>query len=104
MPGVGKAGVMELEGGPFPFNDYLERMITLIGRRWQRPETGSAPTATVYFAIDRNGRVRDVKVTESSGIGAFDRAAMRAVLETSQLPPLPSGYSGEWLGVHLAFH
>lgn len=103
-PGVGKAGVMGLEGGPFPFSDYLERMIGLIGKRWQRPQTGAEPSATVYFIIDRNGRVRDVEISEPSGIGAFDRAALRAVLESSPLPPLPPGYSGQWLGVHLAFH
>lgn len=104
LPGVGKAGVMALEGGPFPFSDYLERMIGLIGRRWQRPQTGASPTATVYFIVERNGRVRDVEISEPSGVGSFDRAAMRAVLESSPLPPLPPGYSGQWLGVHLAFH
>lgn len=104
MPGVGEAGVLSLEGGPFPFNDYLERMIALVGRRWQRPPTSADPTATVYFIVDRDGRIRDARIEESSGVGAFDRAALRAVLESSPLPPLPNGYGGGWLGVHLAFH
>ena len=104
VPGPGKAGVLSLEGGPFPFNDYLERMISLVGRRWQRPVTGSDPTATIYFVVERNGRIRDARVEESSGVGSFDRAALRAVLESSPLPPLPNGYGGGWLGVHLAFH
>lgn len=103
-PGVGKAGVLSLEGGPFPFSDYLERMIGLVGRRWQRPALGTDPSATIYFIIDRDGRIRDARVEESSGVGSFDRAALRAVLESSPLPPLPAGYSGNWLGVHLAFH
>lgn len=104
VPGVGQAGILSLEGGPFPFNDYLERMIGLVGRRWQRPAIGSEPSATVYFIIERNGRIREAQIEESSGIGAFDRAALRAVLESSPLPPLPNNYGGNWLGVHLAFH
>jgi outer membrane biosynthesis protein TonB len=43
-------------------------------------------------------------VTESaSGNGLFDRAALRAVIESSPLPPLPFGYSGTYINVHLTF-
>jgi hypothetical protein len=39
----------------------------------------------------------------ASGSGLYDRAALRAVLESSPLPPLPFGYNGTYLGVHLKF-
>jgi TonB family protein len=57
----------------------------------------------VYFAIDRDGTIRDAKIETPSGDGTFDRAALRAVLESSPLPPLPFGYAGTYLGVHLTF-
>lgn len=99
---VGAAGVTGLEGGDFPYTLYIERMTTLIGGRWFRPQSTNA-TTVVYFVIERDGRIRDAKVETTSGNSTFDRAALRAVLEASPLPPLPYGYNGTFLGVHLTF-
>ena len=89
--------------GDFPYTIYIDRMKTLIGQRWLRPQTGSGIVATVSFVIDRDGAIRDAKNEILSGNGTFDRAALRAVLEASPLPPLPFGYNGTYLGVHLTF-
>lgn len=104
LPGVGKAGVASLEGGPFPYSFYVDRMVNLIGTRWFRPDVGSELITQVYFVINRDGTVRDVKIEKSSGVASFDRAAFRAVVESSPLPPLPAAYTGTYLGVHLTFH
>jgi protein TonB len=104
LPGVGNAGITGLEGGDFPYAFYLERMVGLVGGNWLRPQTGADITAEIYFRIDRSGAIRDARVSKSSGSGVFDRAALRAVLESSPLPPLPGGYSDRYLGVHLTFH
>ncbi|HUO84787.1 MAG TPA: TonB family protein [Thermoanaerobaculia bacterium] len=104
VPAIGTAGVTGLEGGDFPYTVYIERMLALIGRQWFRPETRGEPLAQVYFRIERDGRVRDVRVEKPSGDPTFDRAAHRAILEASPLPPLPFGYRGQYLGVHLSFH
>lgn len=77
-------------------------MRTLIGTHWFRPQGGSG-TTTVYFVVDRDGTLRDARNEVSSGNAAFDRAALRAILESSPLPPLPFGYNGTFLGVHLTF-
>jgi TonB family protein len=100
---IGGAGVTGLEGGDFPYTIYIDRMKTLIGSHWYRPQVGGGTTTTVHFVIDRDGSIRDAKVESESGNGTFDRAALRAVLEASPLPPLPFGYSGAYLGVHLTF-
>ena len=61
-------------------------------------------TSTIlYFAVDRDGTIRDVKIETPSGNSFYDRAAQRAIVETSPLPPLPFAYSGTFLGVHLTF-
>lgn len=104
MPGLGAAGVTGLEGGDFPYNFYLERMVTLIGNNWLRPQTGADITAVIYFQIHKDGTIREAEIRKSSGSGVFDRAALRAVIESSPLPRLPVGYSGPFLGVHLTFH
>jgi len=99
---IGSAGVTGIEGD-FPYTIYIDRMKTLIGQRWLRPQVSGGIVATVSFAIDRDGTIRDAKNEISSGNGTFDRAALRAVLEASPLPPLPFGYNGTYLGVHLTF-
>lgn len=100
---VGGSGVTALEGGDFPYTIYIDRMKLLIGQHWPRPPQATGVTATIYFVIDRDGTIRDAKVETSSGSGTFDRAALRAVLDQQQLPPLPFAYNGTFLGVHLTF-
>ena len=100
---IGGAGVTGLEGGDFPYPLYIEQMKRLIGAHWTRPSANDQATATIYFVIDRDGTIRDVKQETASGSGLYDRAALRAVLESSPLPPLPFGYNGTYLGVHLKF-
>jgi len=78
-------------------------MKTLIGTHWFRPQIGAGAATTVYFRIDRDGTIRDVRTETSSGNGTFDRGALRAVMEASPLPPLPFAYNGTFLGVHLTF-
>ncbi len=100
---IGGAGVVGLEGGDFPYTIYIERMKTLIGTHWLRPQISGGVATTVYFRIDRDGTIRDVRTETSSANGTFDRAALRAIMETSPLPPLPFAYDGTFLGVHLTF-
>jgi len=101
---VGGAGVTALEGGDFPYSIYIAAMDRQIGQHWFRShDTPAGLATTVRFIIDRDGTIRDVTTEISSGSGLFDRAALRAVIEASPLPPLPYGYSGTYLGVHLKF-
>ncbi len=98
----GTSGVTGLEGGDFPYTIYIDRMRNLIGTHWYRPQ-GASATTTVHFTINRDGTIRDVTLETPSGEGTFDRAAQRAVIESSPLPPLPFAYTGNYLGVHLTF-
>ncbi len=103
MAGASPGVSAQLEGADFPYTIYIERMKTLIGSHWFRPQISGDAVTVIYFVIERDGTVRDVRTESRSGNDAFDRSAMRAVLETSPLPPLPFGYAGTYLGVHLTF-
>ena len=96
-------GTGALVEGDFPYTIYIDRMRTLVGQHWYRPATAAGISSTVSFVIDRDGAIRDVMAEAESGNSAFDLAARRAVLESSPLPPLPFGYSGSFLRVHLTF-
>jgi protein TonB len=100
---IGGSGVTGLEGGDFPYTLYIERMKSLVGGHWFRPQVTPGTTTLLYFVINRDGTIRDARVETSSGNPTFDRAALRAILESSPLPPLPFGYNGTFLGVHLTF-
>jgi len=54
------------------------------------------------FVIQKDGRIVDITVVESSGVETLDLYARRALILT-KLPPLPAGYSEAALAVHLYF-
>jgi TonB family protein len=100
IPVGGTGAVVE---GDFPYSIYIERMKTLIGQHWYRPQAAAGIAATVSFVIDRDGTIREVTPETKSGNMTFDLAAQRAILESSPLPPLPFGYSGTYIRIHLTF-
>jgi len=87
----------------FPFTFYVDQMLTLIGGNWLKPEGSEGIAAVIGFQIQRDGRITDVKLLTPSGVGVYDRAAVRAVYAANPLPPLPPEYKGDHLGVHLRF-
>lgn len=99
---IGSAGVTGIEGD-FPYGPYIENMKRLIGTHWFRPQVVPGTATTIYYEIERDGSIRNAKVETPSGNNIADRAALRAILEASPLPPLPFAYSGTYLGVHLTF-
>lgn len=98
------AAGMRLEGEPFPFPEYLRDLLQRVQERWERPLVpAGGHKATVFFTILRDGRIAACRVESGSGLLAFDRSALEAVLAAAPLPPLPEGFSGSQLGVHLDF-
>ncbi len=87
----------------FPFSYYVQQLVSLIGANWFRPDSPDGSVCTVSFRIQRSGQVTDVTVESSSGVSYYDRAAVRAVYAANPLPPLPTDYRNEQLGVHLRF-
>ncbi len=92
---------VSVEGRPFPFPHYLQEVYRKVTRNW-RP-TSNTLQATIHFRIDARGRVTEVDVREPSGNFLFDQAARRAVEAAGPMPPLPDGYTGDWLGVYFVF-
>lgn len=97
------AGVRSDEQFEFPW--YIRLMTQKIRRNWQNPYAGTADSVlcTVYFRVQRSGQVTEARVEESSGEPSFDRAALRAVINSSPLPQLPPDYGESRLTVHLDF-
>jgi len=104
---VGAGGNVGVSGAAFDsdfqFSYYIQRMLVAIGMNWFKPSQGGSVSPVIHFRIEKDGTVSDAAVERSSGLPFVDRAALRAVLSSSPLPPLPVEYGGNQLGVHLKF-
>ncbi len=93
-----------VDGGGFGSSYYLALVFGKIRDLWDNPVEASATLrVTIYFKILRDGQIIDGEVEKSSGIELFDEAARRAILTGAPFPPLPTEYTGEYLGIHLEF-
>jgi TonB family protein len=91
----------------FPFAYYVQAVEGRIVANWHPRQLGFGDRAmvscSVHFVIGRGGGVSQVRLVRNSGLGVFDREAVRAV-QTSRLPPLPPQYRGGDLGVTFDFN
>jgi TonB family protein len=97
--GGGEGG--HLEVSDFCCPEYLATMGALIKRNWNS-QVGAAGRTHLRFVIQKDGRIVDITVEQSSGVEAMDSYARRALVLT-KLPPLPAGYPENALAVHLYF-
>lgn len=94
------AQVVGPEGTAFPYDYYLEQMLSQIRQNWVRPPVEGIE-ALISFRVLRNGEIMDPEIRRSSGSRSFDLAALRAVHNASPLPPLPTSYGEDVLTVNL---
>jgi len=88
--------------GDFCCPGYIAIMVQRIRSTWQ-PNQGARGQTLIKFTIQRDGQLVDSMVEKPSGSTPLDLAALRAVLVTKTLPPLPNEYSNPTLTVHLNF-
>jgi len=106
---AGTGGVAMGEGNSFGqrYGWYVASMRARISANWLlatvSPNIVSAPRTYLTFEIRRDGTVIDVQMTQSSGIPEVDRSALRAILASNPLPPLPPDYSGGSVNVQFYF-
>jgi TonB family protein len=99
--GVGTGSSLEITGD-FCCPEYLATMITRIRSAWNQDQ-GARGTSLIRFTIMRDGSIRDATIFQTSGAITLDNAALRAVLATRTLPPLPDGYPNPTLTMRLSF-
>ena len=90
-----------LEVANFCCPEYLATMRRMILSNWESRQ-GAAGRVHMRFVIQRDGRIVDVTVEDTSGVQTLDLYARRA-LTLTKLPPLPPAYTEPALAVHLYF-
>lgn len=102
--GVGEGGgKMQLGNFPFPF--YLITVKERIGLNWNQLMGGKklGVEIWVYFKVNREGRIIEIKLEKPCGISRFDSYALKAVKDAEPFPRLPKNYDGEYLAIRVIF-
>ncbi len=99
--GTGSGSTLDIVGD-FCCPEYLGIMTERIRTNWN-PVAEVAGVVIVKYTIQRDGAIVDSSIERSSGYSALDFNALRAVLGTRQLPPLPGAFPNPSLTVHLNF-
>jgi protein TonB len=98
--GVGSGSTLDV--ADFCCPDYIAQMVEKVRANWNaRAEVPGQ--VLIKYTIQRDGTLTGAEVERSSGYTALDINALRAVVGTRQLTPLPAGYPNPTLGVHLSF-
>ncbi len=106
---AGTGGLSFGQGGAFGdrYGWYVASVRSRISSNWLltmiSPNIVRAPRVYVDFQILRDGTVTQVELKQSSGIAEVDRSAIRAILASNPLPPLPPDYSGRSVDVEFYF-
>ncbi|HSF07700.1 MAG TPA: energy transducer TonB, partial [Methylomirabilota bacterium] len=95
-------GSLSLNVSDFPYTWYIQAVHRKIHERWEgRAIQGRQPE--VIFEIARDGKLKGVSISKSSGNPAYDQFALRAVASASPFPPLPQGFEKSVLTIGLQF-
>lgn len=83
-------------------NATIRKVLTTWGENIQRYNlehelTGSYYDLFIAFEIMADGSVANIRLTRTSGIPLLDKAALEAMRDTAQFPPLPKQWNGKSL-------
>jgi TonB family protein len=101
--GTAGIGGFKIDQADFQYPVYIERMVSIITMNWFKPAQVVPTNPVVHFLIQRDGTITDIQFVARSGLPYVDRAAERALLASSPLPPLPADYRGPHLGIQVVF-
>jgi TonB family protein len=95
--GYAEQGPLSFETQWYDWGDYAQSMVSRIRVNWyanmpQLIRTGIAGVVTIRFTIQRDGRITDVILVNSSGHPPYDFAARKAIELSSPLNPLPQDF------------
>lgn len=96
---------VQLRGINFPYQGYLDNVVRQIAVRF-KPDNARNYSAEVFFKINRDGSIADLRLVKRSGDFLFDQEALgsiEAAGKTNAFGPLPSGFTDDILPVFFSF-
>lgn len=99
-----QGGSIQTDFADFPHPWYITKVRNALWIEWEkRRPAGNTLSATVTFAIARDGQIKRLQVEKSSGDDTFDFAATSAVINAGPFAPLPMLYEKDELTVTLEY-
>ncbi len=99
-----KFGSATVDNASFDYPYYFVQAFAKIERNWSNPVAANQPlSCEIFFKVIRSGTIIDPVVEKSSGVPAYDRACLRAVVASSPLPQLPTDFRDDIIGIGLEF-
>lgn len=110
-PLSGGVAVQGQGGGDFAarYAWYVESVRRAISQNWMQNTIDSSVRAArtaktvVTFTINRDGSIKNIRISQSSGNRSMDDSAQRALLNIEHFPALPPDYSGSYVDVTFDF-
>jgi TonB family protein len=95
--GFAEQGPLSFETQWYDWGEYAQSMVSKIRINWydNMPpliRTGMKGVVTIRFTIQRDGRITDITMLNSSGVPPYDFAAKKAIELSSPLNPLPKDF------------
>ncbi|ACC98002.1 Putative periplasmic protein TonB [Elusimicrobium minutum Pei191] len=88
----------------FPFPWYITQVRNALWTEWEKRKPKQANVAAlVTFAIQRDGSIKNLKVSKASGNELYDYAAKTSVDAAAPFPPLPAEFEKSELTVTVEF-
>lgn len=81
------------------FSLYLKQLKLDLDRAWNAPVYNKYYTSDVYFKINKDGTLSDVKLYKTSRIPNLDKKAVAAIKDMQQADSLPTTYTSDYIEV-----
>lgn len=91
------------KGAPSTLQDYLKLLHKRIKRAWS-PPNGDPRIAQILFRVDRNGKLKQIRLIRSSGNSDCDEAAMNAIAACTPFKNLPADFPSDCLDIKYTFN
>ncbi len=102
-PDAGDATAASAGGQPAATPDYMAELLAWLERHKKYPRRarlrGQEGTAFLYFVVDRDGRVLDFSIKQTSGHTVLDREAKDMIERAQPLPRFPDHMAGALLAL-----
>jgi TonB family protein len=87
-------GLIQFDSKGVEFGPWLRRFVAQVKRNWFIPSAAMMLKGHVVitFNVHKDGAITDIEVKGPSGVDAFDRAAVNALVGSNPTQPLPPEY------------